>query len=190
MPLKRKIVTVSFLSLGFIVIAIGVVRFIWLINSFEGKTKSYSVEASYSAIESSVAIIGTSGPTIKYILSRFVPWLRPSFERSTGNKNSYNKYGNHTDVAAKRSRSQYGAQGGYDALDRMSVHHQEFEMKSGWQKKKRWDDDARSDEQHITGDGINKTVEWTVEEAQTGKAVSADPNITNEKPAASPKQII
>jgi hypothetical protein len=75
----------------------------------------------------------------------------------------------------------------------MSVHHQECEMKSGWQKKKRWDDDARSDEQHITGDGINKTVEWTVhsrEEAQTGKAVSVDPNITNEKPAASPKQII
>jgi hypothetical protein len=92
MPLKRKIVTVSFLSLGFIVIAIGVVSFIWLINSFKGKTKSYSVEASYSAIESSVAIIGTSGPTIKYILSRFVPWFRPSFEWSTGNKNSYNKY--------------------------------------------------------------------------------------------------
>jgi hypothetical protein len=193
MPLKRKIVTVSFLSLGFIVIAIGVVRFIWLINSFQGRTKSYSVEASYSAIESSVAIIGTSGPTIKYILSRFIPWLRPSFERSSGNKNSYNTYGNHTDVVAQRSRSQYGAQSGYDDLDRMSVHHQEFEMKSGWQKKKGWDDDARSDEQHITGDGINKTVEWTIhsrEEVQIGKAVSVDPNTTNGKPAASPTQII
>ncbi|KAI4961716.1 hypothetical protein J4E86_000745 [Alternaria arbusti] len=195
MPLKRKIVTVSFLSLGLIVIAIGAVRFVWLIDAFKSKTKSYSVKASYSAIESSVAIIGTSGPTIKYILSRFVPWLRPSFERSIANKNSYDAYGNHSDVAARRARSHYGTKSGYDDLDMVSVHHEQFEMKSGWQKKRGRDDDARSDEQHITGEGlgINKTVEWMVdtkERSHISKTVSDEPNVANDKPATSPAQII
>ncbi|KAI4934188.1 hypothetical protein J4E85_002044 [Alternaria conjuncta] len=195
MPLKRKIVTVSFLSLGLIVIAIGAVRFVWLIDAFKGKTKSYSVKASYSAIESSVAIIGTSGPTIKYILSRFIPWLRPSFERSIANKNSYDAYGNHSNVAARRARSHYGTKSGYDDLDMVSVHHEQFEMKSGWQKKRGRDEDARSDEQHITGEGhgINKTVEWMVdtkERSHISKTVSDDPNVANDKPATSPAQII
>jgi hypothetical protein len=43
----------------------------------------------------------------------------------------------------------------------MSIENEVFEMKSGWNRKKDRDDDARSDEQRITGEvqGISKTVE-------------------------------
>jgi len=165
MPLKRKLVTIAFLSLGFIVIAIGIARLLWLLDAFKGKTNSYSVTSAYSAIESSVAIIGTSGPTVKYILSRFIPWLRPSFERSSTNKNSGNAYGygNHSNVGASSRHTRPGGQSGYDDLDSESVEHQNIEMKGGWRKS----DDAHSDEQRITSDdagqnGIVKSVEWTV----------------------------
>jgi hypothetical protein len=165
MPLKRKIVTISFLSLGFIVIAIGIARLLWLLDAFQGKTNSYSVTSAYSAIESSVAIIGTSGPTVKYILSSCIPWLRPSFGRSTTNKNSGNaySYGNHSKVGTSSRRTHNGDVSGYDDLDSESVEHQNIEMKSGWRKSS----DAHSDEQRITTDcmgqnGIVKSVEWTV----------------------------
>jgi hypothetical protein len=56
MPLKRKIVIVSFLSFGVVVIAIGIARLLWLVDAFTGKSGSYSVASAYSAIESSVAV--------------------------------------------------------------------------------------------------------------------------------------
>jgi hypothetical protein len=59
MPLKRKIVTIAFLSLGIIVIAVRIARLFWLLDAFKGKISNYSVESAYTAIESSVAIIGT-----------------------------------------------------------------------------------------------------------------------------------
>lgn len=86
MPLKKKIVTVAFLSLGFIVIAIGIARLLWLRDAFQGKADDHSVVSAYSAIESSVAIIGASGPTVKYLLSFCIPWLRRSFDQPAANK--------------------------------------------------------------------------------------------------------
>ena len=201
MPLKRKIVTIAFLSLGFIVIAIGIARLIWLLGAFKGTANNYSVESAYSAIESSIAIIGTSGPTVKYILSRFIPWLRPSFERSSTNKNSNNAYayGNQSNVnTSKRGRSQFNtANGGYDDLDSISAKNEDIEMKNDW----RWqqgavgrDDDAKSDEQIITDNnhGIVKSVEWTVDrgdDSHTGRPVAAD-RTPGGRPAASPAHII
>jgi hypothetical protein len=166
MPLKRKVVTIAFLSLGFIVIAIGIARLLWLLDAFKGKTESYSVTSAYSAIESSVAIIGTSGPTVKYILSSCIPWLRPSFGRSTTNKssgNGYGGYGNHSKVGTSSRPTRRGDVSGYDDLDSESIEHQDIEMKSDWRKSS----DAHSDEQRITTDsagqnGIVKSVEWTV----------------------------
>lgn len=202
MPLKRKIVTIAFLSLGFIVIAIGIARLIWLLNAFKGNVNSYSVESAYTAIESSVAIIGTSGPTIKYLLSRFIPWLRPSFERATTKKSTGNAYGYGSNSNAhsntQRGRSQYGtAKDGYDDLDSFSAKHEDIEMKNDWQ----WqqgavgrDDDAQSDEQIMTDNsqGITKSVEWTVhsrESSHIGRAVTREPMPAG-RPAANPAQII
>jgi hypothetical protein len=197
MPLKRKLVTIAFLSLGFIVIAIGIARLLWLLDAFKGKTNSYSVTSAYSAIESSVAIIGTSGPTVKYILSFCIPWLKPSFERSTTNKNSGNAYGygNHSNVGTSR-RTRTGGASGYDDLDSESVEHQNIEMKGDWRKSS----DAHSDEQRITADdagqnGIVKSVEWTVHTREDlgresiGMAVPLGYR-TGGRPAEQPKDIV
>ncbi|KAH7398496.1 hypothetical protein BKA66DRAFT_556670 [Pyrenochaeta sp. MPI-SDFR-AT-0127] len=202
MPMKRKIITIAFLSLGFIVIAIGIARLIWLLKAFKGESDSYSVESAYTAIESSVAIIGTSGPTIKYLLSRFIPWLRPSFERSTTKKSTGNAYGygnnSNANSNTQRVRSQYGTnESGYDDLDSISAKNEEIEMKNEWQ----WqqgavgrDDDAKSDDQIMSNDsrGITKSVEWTVhrgEGSRIERAGARDP-IPASRPAASPTQII
>lgn len=165
MPLKRKIITIAFLSLGFVVIGIGIARLLWLLDAFKGKTDSYSVTSAYSAIESSVAIIGTSGPTVKFILSRCIPWLQPSFERSTTAKNSGNAYsgayGNNSNTNGTR-RTRNGGVSGYDDLDSISAEHQDVEMKGDWRRRS----DAHSDEQRITSGedqrGIVKSVDWTV----------------------------
>ncbi|KAH7088850.1 hypothetical protein FB567DRAFT_559461 [Paraphoma chrysanthemicola] len=198
MPLKRKLVTIAFLSLGFIVIAIGIARLLWLLDAFKGKTNSYSITSAYSAIESSVAIIGTSGPTVKYILSRCIPWLRPSFERSTTNKNSgnaYGGYGNHSHIGGtRRTRTAEGS--GYDDLDRISADHQNIEMKGDWRKSS----DAHSDEQRMTSDdgqqGIVKSVEWTVhtrDDSTIGRAITGPTRgdrTPGGRPAAKPANIV
>ena len=196
MPLKRKIVTIAFLSLGFIVIAIGIVRLLWLLKAFKGELNSYSVESAYTAIESSVAIIGTSGPTVKYMLSLCIPWLRPSFERSSTNKNSNNAYGSRSNTTTRRGRSQFGTGKGYDDLDSVSANQEVIEMKNDWQWQHGRDDDANSDEQRITGEtnGIVKSVEWTVhtrqESSSVGKTGAQDPNVATGRPAASPAHIV
>lgn len=190
MPLKRKLVTIAFLSLGFIVIAIGIARLLWLLDAFKGKTNSYSVTSAYSAIESSVAIIGTSGPTVKYILSFCIPWLRPSFDRSTSNKNSgnaYGAYGNRSSVAGTR-RTRNAGTSGYDDLDSVAAER-DIEMKSEWRK----ESDTHSDEQRITEDdsqhGIVKSVEWTVHSREESGSARRD-RTPGGRPAARPTDIV
>lgn len=168
MPLRRKIMTISFLSFGVVLIAVGIARMIWLYNAFLGKAKSYSVEAAYSAIESSIAIVGACGPTVKYILS----WCMPSLKSApvTSKRSGYNSSGQ-AQSAVKRSgtgRSRKPTDG-YDDLDTFDVSGNHYEMKkSDWKWTGKQESDARSDEQEITRDvedvhgGIVKSVEWSV----------------------------
>jgi hypothetical protein len=195
MPLKRKIITIAFLSLGVIVIAIGIARLIWLRGAFNGTINNYSVETAFSAIESSVAIIGTCGPTIKYIFSRFIPALRPSYERSTTKKSSGNaySYGNQSSGDGTR-RTGRKNELGYDDLDSMHVGHQDVEMKSDWRR----NSDTRSDEQIIGSGhgapGIIKSVEWTVNTRETesmdGVVSMAGQRTPAGRPAESPAHIV
>jgi hypothetical protein len=53
MPLKRKLIGISFLSLGGVVMAIEIARLVWLQNAFKGKSNKHSVDSAFSAIESS-----------------------------------------------------------------------------------------------------------------------------------------
>ncbi|KAF2133476.1 hypothetical protein P153DRAFT_373082 [Dothidotthia symphoricarpi CBS 119687] len=193
MPLKRKVVTIAFLSFGIVVIAVGIARLLWLLDAFTGKTDSYSITSAYSAVESSVAIMGTSGPTIKYILSRCIPWLRPSWERAGSNKPSGYAYGNHSNAEASRHhRNMHGNMTEYGDLDDVSAHNEDFEMKNGagW----RFDSDAHSDEQRITADtpGIMKSVEWTVQSREDPHITPVAPVDRNTAghPAASPTHIV
>lgn len=167
MPIRRKVMTISFLSFGVVLIAVGIARMIWLYNAFLGKSKAYSVETAYSAIESSVAIVGTCGPTVKYILSCCVPSLQG--DTTVSKRSGYNS-NRSAQSAAKRSgtgRPRKPA-GEYDDLDTFDVTHVRYELKSDWKWNGKQDADARSDEQEITqevGDtygGIVKSVEWSV----------------------------
>ena len=96
MPRSRKILAVSFLSLGAIVIAVGVVRLLWLIRAVSKKQSPYSVYPSLSAIEVAVALIAASGPTVKWIMGACIPALRgdadtrksSSFKPSSGSHNT------------------------------------------------------------------------------------------------------
>lgn len=160
MPLKKKLITIAFLSLGLLVIAIGILRLIWLTNKFSGKTSSYSVEQSYSALECCIAIIGASGPTVKYLLSRIIPALRS--DSGSKKASSYGNGASHNGVS-QRARSKFNTEA-YDDLDTVAAKHEEFEMKGDWRWRTKNDSDAHSDEQRINADtdGIVKTVDWTV----------------------------
>ncbi|KAF2026390.1 hypothetical protein EK21DRAFT_103260 [Setomelanomma holmii] len=131
---------------GFIVIAIGIARLFWPLEAFRGKTNSHSVNSAYSAIECSVAIIGTCGPTIKYILSRCIPAY-----------GKYGKYGNHSHIGATKHARKGGGSANND-LDQISFEHENIELKGYW----RMTSVAHSDEQRITADagqrGIVKSV--------------------------------
>ncbi|KAF1969013.1 hypothetical protein BU23DRAFT_654024 [Bimuria novae-zelandiae CBS 107.79] len=170
MPLKRKVVTISFLSFGFILIGVGVARLVWLRNAFLGKAKSYSVETAYSAIESSIAIVGACGPTINYILSFCVPSLKTAPVNSKRSGYGYSSSHQHTTSKVSgtglgRSRRPKSA---YNDLDTFNADTDHYEMKSDWRWTSKDDSDARSDEQEITKDisdvhrGIVKTVDRTV----------------------------
>jgi hypothetical protein len=63
MPLRRKMLSIAFLSLGVIVFVAGLLRLHWLLNRFKGIYNNHSVEQAYTPIEWSVAIIGACGPT-------------------------------------------------------------------------------------------------------------------------------
>ena len=162
MSIRRKLVTIAFLSLGLVVIAIGILRLNWLANKFKGISTSYSVEQSYSAIECNVAIIGACGPTVKYLLGRFIPALRPESEKKK--ISNYGHSSNNNNGVSRRTRSKYNTEA-YDDLDTVAARLEEIEMKGDWRWMAKNDSDAHSDEQRITtdmNDGIVKTVNWTV----------------------------
>ncbi|KAF1993924.1 hypothetical protein P154DRAFT_448920 [Amniculicola lignicola CBS 123094] len=171
MALRKKIITICFLSLGIVVILIGIFRLIWLTKAFSGKSNNHSVESAYSAIESNIAIIGASGPTVKYILSFPIPWLRPESWDSTKGPSAYAKqYGTNSSKPNTRRRNTY------NDLDSHSLEREEYEMKNDWQWKK--DADANSDEQVIMENhdtGITKTVNWTISTRDDGSHVVPPP---------------
>ena len=182
MAIRKKLITIAFLSLGFIVIAVGILRLVWLTNKFKGKTHSYSVEQSYSALECNIAIIGASGPTVKYLLSSFIPSLR-----SDSHKN-HASYGNSgSNGIASRTRSKFNSKA-YNDLETVTAQHEEFEMKQDWRWRHKNDSDGNSDEQRITeNEGIVKTVDWTV--SNTDMAYSP-PTTLETRHATQPKAVV
>lgn len=161
MPLRRKITSISFLSLGIVVIAVGIARLRYYYNAEVYGLKLYSVEIAYSAIECSIGIVGACGPTMKYILGFCVPSLR---QAASSKRSAYSTSGLAHHSSAVRSRKPVD---GYDNLDAFNGTGEQYEMKSDWKFRKQ-DADAQSDEQEITqhvGNAhgeIVKCVEWSV----------------------------
>ncbi|KAJ4302600.1 hypothetical protein N0V90_001489 [Kalmusia sp. IMI 367209] len=173
MALSRRLLSIAFLSMGIIVIVIGILRLVWLSNVFKGIFHNHSVEQAYTAIECNVAIIGASGPTVKYILGFVFPCLKSAPVKST----SYNAYGygnSSTPGGTQRMRSKHHGNP-YADLDANSIEREEIEMKGDWGWNKN-DGDAHSDEQRITdnnaAEGITKTVQvdWHSTPIEQGKS--------------------
>jgi hypothetical protein len=187
MPLRKKLITISFLSLGFIVIAIGIARLIWLLNVFKGIINSHSVEQAYSAIESNVAIIGVSGPTVKYMLGIFIPCFRGSYQKKQPSNYATGSSSNNNNLS-RHQRSKYGD------LDSDSIEREEIEMKNDWQWRNK-DSDAHSDEQRITtdpNDGIVKTVDWTISSREESMLARSTPRASNpnDRTAVQPANVV
>ncbi|KAF2469922.1 uncharacterized protein BDR25DRAFT_370590 [Lindgomyces ingoldianus] len=159
MPRLRKLMTIAFLSLGCIVLVIGVLRLRFLMGTFNGSNTSYSLEPSYSSIEAAVALIAASGPTIKWMLSACIPALRTPEQKASSYKPSSGSN------AISRSIQRSKVRAGYDSYDELGTRKgdgfkstDEIQLKDNWG---RWrGGDANSDDQRITGsdDGIMKTV--------------------------------
>lgn len=174
MPLKKKLITIAFLSMGIIVMVISVFRLIWLVNILKGIMNNHSVETCYSAVESNVAILGASGPTLKYIFGFIIPGLKGSMQKKSSSNNYPSGYGTNNS-ASRRTKKTYGD------LDSDSIEeHVEVEMKSDYQWRQK-DSDARSDEQRMTGNNdrheIMKTVDWNVTNSDGQRQVPGSPAV-------------
>ncbi|KAL6709249.1 hypothetical protein ACN47E_001656 [Coniothyrium glycines] len=92
MPLGRKLMVIAFLSFGIAVTIVGAVRTSVLVKVFVSKEvvsdPTYSVNYTLSNIESGLAIIGTCGPTIKYLLGHCIPSLK-AVDESSNRVNAY-----------------------------------------------------------------------------------------------------
>ncbi|PVI02544.1 hypothetical protein DM02DRAFT_653523 [Periconia macrospinosa] len=207
MSLRRRVLSIAFLSMGGIVIVVGVLRAIWLTNIFKGVYVSYSVESAYSSIEANVAIIGASGPTVKYIFGIVCPCLRSrDGERSTPKGSGAGQgYGSASTAAAgpRPSRlSKYQGRSGYNDLsDSDSMHRREegIEMDKGIGNRRfrGGEGDVRTDERRMGGfgfmtDGIVKTVDWSVSSVQdsTRRGSSVGPSRSTEGGAVLPANVI
>lgn len=169
MKTARKVIIIAFLSFGLAVIAIGVVRLEYLIRLFVyEETSKYTVEQTYSAIESNLAIIGACGPTIKWMLGRCIPFLDATEKRSTG-------FGPQTSSLSKgrQRKSKYGADPldgdfvpmGQEDLMYMSKNQDTVELRdgTGWKTHQgSIGSDERSETTAADTQGIVKTVEWNV----------------------------
>lgn len=96
MPLKRKLVITSFLSLGLAVTGIGAYRLWVFYNLYNGNSRNpdatYSVRQGLSNVEVSLASIGACGPTIKWLLGHCIPFFAgtdsPRISKHTTSKSS------------------------------------------------------------------------------------------------------
>lgn len=159
MARSRKVLAVSFLSLGCVVIAVGVLRLAWLIRAVRKEQSSYSMYPVLSSVEVAVALIAASGPTMKWLLGGCIPALRS--EGTTGKTTSF-KPSAGSSAAVRSGRSKQSA-GYYDletdkgdaatSTDGFALH--EWVQWSGTKH----EGSAGSDEQKVADrdDGIMKT---------------------------------
>jgi hypothetical protein len=147
--------------------------------------------ASISLLRHSVNIISY---LVKYILGFVIPCLKSTPPTSSAKPSTY---GNGSQPSAKRTqRSKYDTRT-YNDLDDHLVEEEEIEMKGanewGWIKKD--DSDARSDEEritHLSGGGITRTVDWSVEMGDrpvTGRGQVQGNNV-GERTAVQPANVL
>jgi hypothetical protein len=172
-PRKQKAVVVCFLSLGLIVAAIASYRLSYFVKVFQLndplRTESpYNIRTPLSNIEGNLAAIAACGPTLKWVLGRFIPFFDTNSRPTSVNRGA--KVSNTIGSASKNSRRNNGKtklETQTDIIVQEDVDAVELKDQLGWKGTRyRAEADAESDEQDITthedGDRIMKTVEWHV----------------------------
>jgi len=167
MPLGRKLMVIAFLSFGVLVTVVGAVRTsvlvkVFVLEQFKADP-TYEVGYTLSNIESGLAIIGTCGPTIKYLLSCCIPSLKNADE-SSNRQYIYPTVGSQGDARSKRFTRNTNTHNTVKELDEM-----ELTSMSGEDKRASTKGTQRGDAMMIT-----KTVAWTVDNGQ-----DKDSNSTN-----------
>ncbi|PGH15054.1 hypothetical protein AJ80_05679 [Polytolypa hystricis UAMH7299] len=199
MSRARKIITISFLSFGLAVTAIGAVRLHHFIELFVfERNSSYSISQSYSTMESNIAIIGACGPTVKWILSRCIPWLenpvkssahyKPSSSAlSRGERRTYTNTVSGTFASRQRDDDYM-----YTSRDQEAM---ELKGGPGWKNQHSYvEADERSDT--LNGDaganshGIMKTVEWNIASGEQHPPARMGNGSESRLPAVKPKDVL
>ena len=194
MPFGRKLMVIAFLSFGVAVTIVGAVRTSVLVKVFVmGEVvpdPTYAVNYTLSNIESGLAIIGTCGPTIKYLLGFCIPALRTPDE-SSNRGYTYPPAGG--SQGASRSRRYTKGTRTHDIFKEIDERSRGSRDLSG---EGRSDDDVeltnvaggtRSDGRHTDSDehlAITKTVAWRVDASQP------DSNSTHEQRINTPHTVL
>jgi hypothetical protein len=172
MPFGRKLMVIAFLSFGVAVTIVGAVRTSVLVKVFViGEVvpdPTYGMGYTLSNIESGLAIIGTCGPTIKYLLGFCIPALRAPDESSN---RGYTYPPTNGSYGAGRSRR-------YTRGTRTHDTFREIDGKSECGRDSPGEnsgveltsvDDGQSGGRRMNSDehlGITKTVAWRVDASQ------------------------
>ncbi|KAF9693437.1 hypothetical protein EKO04_008934 [Ascochyta lentis] len=187
MPFGRKVMVIAFLSFGVAVTIVGAVRTSVLVKVFVvGEVvpdPTYEVNYTLSNIESGLAIVGTCGPTIKFLLGCCIPALR------TPNDSSNRAYtypptdGSQSANRSKRYTKGTRADNTFKGID------QGLRQSRGSSGKCQSDDNVeltdvaggtRSDGQRTNSDEnlvITKTVAWRVDASQPDSNSTHEHNI-------------
>ncbi|KAF2850139.1 hypothetical protein T440DRAFT_518618 [Plenodomus tracheiphilus IPT5] len=149
---------IAFLSFGVAVTIVGAVRTSVLVKVFVLEEvvsdPTYSVSDTLTNIESSLGIIGTCDPTIKYLLGFCVPALKAADEPT--NRNYIHPSGGSQGEMRKKRHTR-----GTDAHDTFQKL-EEVELTDIHRAQRR-----PSQNLELGGDmGITKTIAWTVDGAQ------------------------
>jgi hypothetical protein len=161
MPLKNKIGVMAFLSLPIAVTVIGCYRLHTFVVVFSLPSLSaedpYNVRNALSNIESNLAVIATCGPTIKWLLGRFIPYFD-----STRRTSAYH--------GGRSLRQQRQLRGYQKSVNQKDPQEDELELAypgginiSKWEMKKEDVDNDRKCTPDVGAEGIKKTtvVQWS-----------------------------
>lgn len=189
MPRKQKAVIIAFMSLGLVVAAIASYRLVYFVRLFRlndplRQESPYNVRTPLSNIEANLAAIAACGPTLKWMLGRFIPFFDTRGRSNTSSKGyTRNGSGRSGALGYPKRRDKSKSSKLEDQID-ITINDLEDEQhgsngdsgvelkdRIGWKgMRHRAEADAQSDEQRIVtrgeSEGIIRTVEWEVKQGK------------------------
>lgn len=196
MPFGRKLMVIAFLSFSVVVTIVGAFRTKAMVTGFvltePNPDPKYGIGFTLSNLESSLGIIGTCGPTIKYLLGFCIPALKISDDSSnhgyayppTGVSKGASRSRRHTKGARTTDtfkEVEGNSSGGLgSSVEVGSDDDVELAQVVGHGRTRSDNGRANSEEQMI----ITKTVAWTL------KSSRPDSNHTCEQKISTPHDIV